>query len=121
MSDFFKLKIVAITQFISRSGTLYLHSLLDNHPEIATIPGTISIVQLLKIKRNCSATECYEIFKKNNPKFFDTSLFTVKDRNSNNLQILGENKKSKILTDEILFKKYFLTTLNGKKLNLETF
>ena len=50
MSDFFNLKIVAISHFISRSGTLYLHSLLDNHPQIASIPGTINIVDLLEIK-----------------------------------------------------------------------
>ena len=48
MFDFFNLKILAISHYISRSGTLYLHSLLDDHPEIATIPGTIDIVELLK-------------------------------------------------------------------------
>ena len=61
MSDFFNLKIVAISHFISRSGTLYLHSLLDNHPQIASIPGTINIVDLLEIKKNATAEECYQI------------------------------------------------------------
>ncbi len=116
MSDFFNLKIVAISHFISRSGTLYLHSLLDNHPEIATIPGTIDIVELLKIKKNCSALECYEIFKKNNPKFFDTSSFNFKDKNNSSLWILGDDKKQKILTDENLFKTNFLTALDGRKI-----
>ena len=116
MSDFFNLKIVAISHFISRSGTLYLHSLLDNHPEIATIPGTIDIVELLKIKKNSSALECYEIFKKNNPKFFDTSSFNFKDKNNSSLWILGDDKKRKILTDENLFKTNFLKALDGRKI-----
>ena len=116
MSDFFNLKIVAISHFISRSGTLYLHSLLDNHPEIATIPGTIDIVELLKIKKNSSALECYEIFKKNNPKFFDTSSFNFKDKNNSSLWILGDDKKRKILTDENLFKTNFIKALVGRKI-----
>ena len=64
MTNFFDLKIVAISHFISRSGTLYLHSLLDNHPEIATIPGTIDIVELLQINENHTIEECFQIFKK---------------------------------------------------------
>lgn len=117
MSDFFNLKIVAISHFISRSGTLYLHSLLDNHPQIATIPGTINIVDLLEIKKNATAEECYQIFKNNNPKFFDTSKFTFIDKNSSSLWILGQNKNDKIITDEPLFKKNFIYFLKGKEIN----
>ena len=115
MSNFFNLKIVAISHFVSRSGTLYLHSLLDNHPEIATIPGTIDIVDLLKIKKEFTAEKCFEIFKKNNPKFFDTSTFTFIDKNNSSLWILGDDKQKKILTNEEIFKSNFLAFLREKK------
>ena len=117
MTNFFDLKIVAISHFISRSGTLYLHSLLDNHPEIATIPGTIDIVELLQINENHTIEECFQIFKKNNPKFFDTSKFTFVDKNNSSLWNLGENKNDKIITDENLFKKNFLESLKNVKIN----
>ena len=117
MTDFFNLKILAISHFISRSGTLYLHSLLDDHPEIATIPGTFDITELLKVKENQTSEECYEIFKKNNPKFFDTSKFTFADKNNSSLWILGENKNDKILTNEFIFKKNFLNHLKDIKIN----
>ena len=61
MTNFFDLKIVAISHFISRSGTLYLHSLLDNHPEIATIPGTIAI--LLNFYKLMKITLLRSVFK----------------------------------------------------------
>ena len=61
MSNIFDLNVVAISHYISRSGTLYLHSLLDNHPEIITIPGTIDIVEILKSK-NCNAEKYLNIF-----------------------------------------------------------
>ena len=117
MSNFFNLKIVAISHFISRSGTLYLHSLLDNHSEIATIPGTIDIVDLLNIDKNCTAEKCFNLFRKNNPKFFDTSKFTFLDKNNSSLWILGDNKKDKIITDENFFKQHFINCLENKEIN----
>ena len=117
MTDFFKLKIVAISHYISRSGTLYIHSLLDDHPEIATIPGTINIVNLLQIRKDLTAEECFQIFKIDNPKFFDTSKFTFLDKNNSSLWILGDYKNEKIITDENLFKKIFLSSLKDKKIN----
>ena len=117
MFDFFNLKILAISHYISRSGTLYLHSLLDDHPEIATIPGTIDIVELLKVNKDKTADQCFQIFKKYNPKFFDTSKFTFVDKNSSSLWILGENKNDKILTNEDVFKKNFLYSLKNKEIN----
>ena len=75
----FDLKIVAIGHFVSRSGTIFIHSLLDNHPEVITVPATIDITHLL-VDKKLSVQEYYEIFEKNNPKFFDTSKFTQKDK-----------------------------------------
>ena len=116
MSNVFDLNVVAISHYISRSGTLYLHSLLDNHPEIITIPGTIDIVEILKSK-NCNAEKYLNIFIKNNPKFFDTSSFNFTDKNNSSLWILGDDKKQKIVTDKIKFKNYFLEILRNKKGN----
>ena len=117
MTDFFNLKIVAISHFISRSGTLYLHSLLDNHPQIATIPATINIENLLKIKEKFTVEECYQIFKNNNPKFFDTSKFTPIDKNNSSLWMLGENKNEKIITNEATFRKNFIFSLEDQEIN----
>ena len=93
--NLFNLKIAAIGQFVSRSGTIFLHSLLDNHPEIITIPATIDINEFLINQKFSSADESYKIFEKNNPKFFDTSKFTIKDKHNSKLNILGNNKKKK--------------------------
>ena len=43
----FDLKTVAIGHFVSRSGTIFIHSLLDNPPEVITVPATIDIAHLL--------------------------------------------------------------------------
>lgn len=115
-NNFFNLKTVAITQVVSRSGTIYLHSLLDNHPEIATIPATININCLLN-QNSLSPLEYYNLFKKNNPKFFDTSKFTLKDDRNSMLFMLGKNQSSGIKTDQKLFKEIFLKALQNQNIN----
>jgi len=114
----FSLKIVAIGHFVSRSGTIFIHSLLDNHPEVITIPATIDISDLL-VNKKLSAQKYFEIFEKNNPKFFDTSKFTLKDKHNSKLYNLGENKNERIITNKSVFKKYFFQNLENKNINSE--
>lgn len=114
--NIFNLKIASIGHFISRSGTLFLHSLLDNHPQILTIPGTLNLIDILK-KKNLNAKSCFDLFEKSNPKFFDTSLFKEIDPNSSGLWALGKNKDDKIITDKELFKNYYFKSLENRKIN----
>lgn len=112
---FFKnLKIVAISQLVSRSGTVYLHSLLDNHPEVATIPANLDISCFYN-KKNLSSNQYFKLFEKFNSKFFNTSKYNLKDNKHSMIFRLGKNKKSKILTDKKVFKKNFCESLD--KLN----
>ena len=87
-----KLPKAMISHFQS-SGSLYLHSLLDGHTQIMTIPGVLEldpIIQGLKfIKTETNkyyetnpintpvafdtATQALNVFNIANPKFYDTS------------------------------------------------
>ena len=114
--NIYNLKIAAIGHFISRSGTLFLHSLLDNHPQILTIPGTLNLLGILK-KKNQTAKSCFNLFEQANPKFFDTSSFKETDPNSSGLWALGKNKDEKIITDKVLFKNFYFKALMNKEIN----
>ena len=107
------LKIVNIGHYVNRTGTLFLHSLLDNHPQILSIPGVINLDSILQNRIN-SANQALEYFERENPKFFDTSSFTIMDKNNSQLFYLGENKNDKILTNKDLFKSSFLNFLKKK-------
>ena len=108
---FKRLTFVAITQLVSRSGTVYLHSLLDNHPEVATIPPIIDITCFYN-KENLTTKEYFDIFEKSNLKFFNTSQYTLNDNKHSMIFRLGEKKNSKIITNKKIFKKIFFDTLN---------
>jgi len=104
------LKIVNIGHYINRTGTLFLHSLLDNHPQILTIPGVLNFNDILKNKIS-SSEKALELFENENPKFFDTSSFNIFDKNNSQLFYLGEEKKSKIITNKRVFKETFFEVL----------
>jgi len=101
------LKIVNIGHYINRTGTLFLHSLLDNHPQILSIPGVINLKKILKHKVN-SPKQALELFESENPKFFDTSTFSSTDINNSRLFFLGEKKNDRILTNKEIFRASFL-------------
>ena len=111
-------KIVNIGHYLSRSGTVYLHSLLDGHPEIITIPGVINFNHILKnnFKTSDDVIKAFEI---ENPKFYDTSTQKPSDIPDNGLYNLGENKNEKILTDKELFNKNFKEEIYGKNLSTQ--
>ena len=92
------LKIVNIGHYVSRTGTLFLHSLLDNHPAILTIPGVISFKKIIE-RKIINVEHAFSLFETDNPKFYDTSLLSAFDNNNSGLWQLGENKKEKIFTE----------------------
>tara|TARA_X000000950_G_scaffold145880_1_gene180274 strand:- start:409 stop:1503 length:1095 start_codon:yes stop_codon:yes gene_type:complete len=106
----YNLKVVNIGHYINRTGTLFLHSLLDNHPQILTVPGVLNFNYILN-NNISSSEEALELFENENPKFFDTSSFNILDKNNSQLFYLGEKKKSKIITNKIIFKETFIKVL----------
>ena len=98
------LKVAMITHYQS-SGSLYLHSLLDGHPEIITIPGVLSLNSILL--NNYNFEEALNVFNKENPSFYDTSKESIATINTNGLYRLGQNSDEGIITNKIEFKKYF--------------
>ena len=105
-------QIVNIGHYLSRTGANYLHSLLDNHPQILTIPGVINFRNLL-IKKPSSEEEAFNIFEKENPKFFDTSKQRPTDFPDNGLYNLGENKDDKIIINKEIFKTNFFSIIKN--------
>tara|TARA_E500000178_G_C17001859_1_gene746093 strand:+ start:79 stop:1164 length:1086 start_codon:yes stop_codon:yes gene_type:complete len=106
-------QIVNIGHFVSRTGTVFLHSLLDSHPQILTMPAVINFRNLLNKRNFYTAEEAFEIFDKENPKFYDTSLQKPSDVPDNGLYKLGDNKDDKILTNKKAFKAFFLENLKS--------
>lgn len=101
-----KFQIVNIGHIFSRSGTLYLHSLLDNHPEIITIPGVVNFNFLFR-EQFKTISSVLKKFEKNNPKFYDTSKLNYNDENSSFLWRLGNNMNDKIIINKKKFRLYF--------------
>ena len=88
--DFMRsLQSVLLTHYQS-SGITYLHSLFDSHPEIISIPGIPNLDHLMD-QEYYTLQEALDLFNKANPKFFDTSKFSLLDMNSAGLYRLGEN------------------------------
>ena len=110
------LDIVCVGHYASRAGTLFIHSLLDNHPQILSMPGVQNYNEMVKKKIN-TPEEALRIFEKNIPKFYDTSTFTEKDYNNCCLFRLGENKKDKIITNKKLFETYFFEFFDYNKIS----
>ena len=110
------LDIVCIGHYVSRTGALFIHSSLDNHPQILSIPGVQNYNMMINKKIN-TPEEALRIFERNIPKFYDTSNFTEKDHNNCCLFRLGENKKDKIITNKKLFETYFFEFFNYNEIS----
>ena len=89
MKKLFDLQIVSISHYQSCTGSVFLHSLLDGHPEICTIPGVPNFMPLISSIYD-SAEDAFKIFELSNPKFYDTSKMSRIDQNSSGLYCLGE-------------------------------
>ena len=109
-----KLNVAMITHYQS-SGSLYLHSLLDCHPQIITIPGVPHLDPIINGYFD-SAEQALEIFNKANPKFYDTSKMTYSDLNSSGLYRLGQNADEGIVTNKELFASFFNECFSDEKL-----
>ena len=109
-----ELTTVMITHYQS-SGSLYLHSLLDGHPQIMTIPGVLGLDPIINRSFD-TAQQALNAFNDANTEFYDTSKMTLADLNTSGLHRLGKNADEGIVTDKILFKQFFLECINDENL-----
>jgi len=100
------LQIAFICRYIP-SGSIYMHSLFDAHPEVLTIPGVI-ILDALCNENIKSAEESLILFLKANPFFYDTSKMDDRSYNNSGLFRLGENSDEGIVTDRQRFEQYYV-------------
>ena len=97
-SEHYKLKILLIASLTNLgAGGKFLHSLLDNHPDIVTIPN--SIQQFCDVKNSKKKSKEETINRLKNFKEFFHSKHNVARGRSN----LGENKNSFIKINKKLF------------------
>ena len=107
-----ELTTAMITHYQS-SGSLYLHSLFDGHPQIMTIPGVPELNPIIYGSFD-TAQQALNVFNDANIKFYDTSKMTLGDLNTSGLHRLGRNADDGIITDKTLFKQFFLNALITK-------
>lgn len=103
---FYQLKVIGISHFQSCTGSVYIHSLLDGHPQLCSIPGIINLLPII-FGNFTSAVQALEVFEQANPKFYDTSLMTTKDDNNAGLFNLGEFGDEGIQTNRKVFVEFF--------------
>ena len=72
------------------SGSIFLHSLLDSHPEIITIPGTPDIYSFVN-DNYIDTSSVLNKFEECNPDFFNTLEQTVDKYWYSGLDTLGVN------------------------------
>jgi len=110
-----KLNIVSISH-VMPSGSTFLHSLFDSHPEVITIPGYIDIFSFLNY-RFYSPERVLEVFNERNPDFYDTSGQTIEKPGHGGLETLGEDANEGIITPKEEFKAYFMDFISSSKLS----
>jgi hypothetical protein len=110
-----KLDIYLITHGLP-SGSMLLHSLLDSHPEIITIPGTPDIYSFVN-DVHISVSSVLKKFEKCNPYFYNTKEQTITKYWYSGLDTLGNDKDESILTDKKIFECYFKSFLKGNDLS----
>ena len=116
MKNLFNLRIVSISHYQSCTGTLYLHSLLDGHPQICTIPGVPNLMPLLS-KKYSTPEEALHIFEDYNPKFYDTNTMTLVDENNSGFHNLGKSMNEGIITDKKIFRDSFFSNIKDVELS----
>lgn len=107
-----ELTTAMITHYQS-SGSLYLHSLFDGHPQIMTIPGVPELNPIIYGSFD-TAQQALNVFNDANIKFYDTSKMTLGDLNTSGLHRLGRNADDGIITDKTLFKQFFFECINNE-------
>ena len=111
--------VVALLHW-GRSGTGFLHSLVDNHPEVITVPGqycagffeknvwdNIFSEDLQQMVQNC--TEMYEIFF--NPEAKSPPGVVLGHATSEGYGAMGQNKNQSLRIDQRIFEKCLLDQL----------
>ena len=87
-----------------RSGSDFFHSLLDNHDEIVSLPGTLNLKRLRKYYFQMKTLESFVSFFINDNNF----LFNSKKNTTENHHKLGENRNQHFIVNKKSFLKEFL-------------
>lgn len=116
-------KVIVIC-FYGRSGSVFLHSLFDNHPNIVTFPGTFLMEYqkwwdsfIDKQSLNCGKKFLNQFnifFTFNNSKIKIKGTY-IKDYKNLNFHKTGKNRKEKIFINKTKFKKNLYELLNIEK------
>jgi len=93
------------------SGSFFLNTLFDGHPDIYTFPSDIRRIPIFVDDFEAhTAKEHISAVLDNNKRFFDTSAVKLPN---NTLQFLGENKDQGIAIDKNRFITYFTAILDN--------
>lgn len=112
-----KIKMVALSLFISGAGTKLLQSQLGNSKEIMMLPSypLLYFYSHWKIwsKKKLSCDKIYKLIIKHHGSVLDSK----KIKGFNGLTNLGKNRDKSIKVSEKKFKKYFFEYLRNKEIN----
>jgi Sulfotransferase family len=113
LESFEGLKVVAIF-FWGRSGSVFLHSLFDSHPEVLTLPGTrinaFHERQWPAIAREPDVPSMARRFVTWNPSLFDGK----QDRWFEGLDALGPSRDTPLAVDAAAFERELVQLLAGR-------
>lgn len=112
-------KIFFTCSLFGSGGAAFFHSLLDNHPQLYTIPFDIHRIPITyRSFETLSRQEHLALLLENNDRFFNPS----EDTNKNNtLNKLGENRNETVKIDRLEFKNYLETILDTTPFNCRNF
>lgn len=107
------MKILALIPGCPRSGSDFLQSLFDSHPEVSQFPGDFYFDKFWsKITKQNLPENIANIFISDNERFFDSKLNLIERHH-----MLGENKNDFYLIDRNLFKEKFINLMQNKEIN----
>ncbi len=109
-----QLNVISISH-VMPSGSVFLHSLFDSHPEVVTMPGYTDIFSIFNYSFD-TPKKALELFNKYNPDFYDTSSQTIAKPGYGGLDTLGETANEGIITPEKEFKLHFLNCISNNEL-----
>ena len=105
------MKIVALIPGCLRSGSDFLQSLFDSHPEVSQFPGVFYFDEFwLKIKKQNLPENIANTFISDHEHFFDSKLNLIERH-----YMLGEDKNDFYLIDKKLFKEKFINLMKNQE------
>jgi len=113
-------KITCISSAQIMSGSIFLYSLLDSHPDLHTNPHCISeIIPTKDISKQFNFPEQLKVLL-NHDHFFDTSKKSSTNTGLG-LHDLGEKKNSFLKVDKEKFEEFLLAVFSQSEINIKNF